>query len=51
MTAKELKCLGVALKSLMDANMYDEVRAVISIMAEEEKEEQTEGGKKSSLKA
>ena len=42
MTAKELKCLGVALKSLMDANMYEEVRAVISIMAEDEKEKEVQ---------
>jgi hypothetical protein len=38
MTAKELRCLGIALKSLMKAKMYAEVEEVISVMAEEDRE-------------
>jgi hypothetical protein len=34
MTAKELKCLGIALKALMNAGMYDAVTEVINTMAE-----------------
>jgi hypothetical protein len=33
----ELKCLGIALKALMDAKMYDAAEAAINAMAEEEK--------------
>ena len=36
MSSKELKCLGVALKALMEAGMYDVVRKVLNVMAEEE---------------
>jgi len=36
MSAKELKCLGIALKALMKAGMYDDVEKVINTMAEEE---------------
>jgi hypothetical protein len=41
MTAKELRCLGIALKSLMKAKMYTEVEEVINAMAEEDKEKET----------
>jgi hypothetical protein len=37
-TSKEIKCLGIALKALMDAEMYDAVKKVINTMAEEEKD-------------
>ena len=38
MNKKELECLGVALKALMDAKMYDAVAAVINIMANKSEE-------------
>ena len=34
MTKKELKLLGMALKALMDANMIEDVRRIITEMAE-----------------
>ena len=40
MTGKEIRLLGMALKALMDAQMYDKVREVVEVMAEKE------GGKK-----
>ena len=43
MTAKELKCLGIAMKALMQAGMYDAVTEVINTMAEaEEPKKETE---------
>ena len=38
MPAKELRCLGIALKALMKAKMYSDVEEVISAMAEDDKE-------------
>ena len=38
MTAKELRCLGIALKALMKAKMYSDVEEVINAMAEDEKD-------------
>jgi len=42
MTAKELKCLGIALKALMEAKMYDAVKEIINAMAETEEKKETD---------
>jgi pentatricopeptide repeat protein len=34
MAAKELKCLGIAMRALMKAGMYDAVEKIIDTMAE-----------------
>ena len=36
MTAKELKCLGIAMKALMEAEMYEALKKIIDTMAETE---------------
>ena len=44
MTAKELKCLGIAMKALMKAKLYEDLEKVINAMivanAEKAKEEE-----------
>ena len=42
MTAKELKCLGIAMRALMKAGMYDAVEKVIDTMAEVDDKQEEE---------
>jgi len=36
MTGKEIRLLGMALKALMDNEMYDKVKEIVDVMAEKE---------------